>query len=191
MTSLTLLEVYDCLQCLWAALKPRERIPKALILKIYCFPSLFYKLFLFLWYCQSLLLQGIHKDIHSSCTFRCSALRQFFMPTMASADFSQFVVTTANVTACETSWDKFRTFRRLPAWYLCIKVTVSLLLLLACVSQRKPCKSLLGSLATTPLGTFTQSSGYTRHNKKSRITPCVFLLPLPWLCNILLQLHIA
>ena len=33
---------------------------------------------------------------------------------MASADFSQFVVTTANETACETSRDKSRTFPRLP-----------------------------------------------------------------------------
>ena len=33
---------------------------------------------------------------------------------MASADFSQFVVTTANGTVCETSRDKSRTFPRLP-----------------------------------------------------------------------------
>ena len=33
---------------------------------------------------------------------------------MASADFSQFVVTTANETVCETSRDKSRTFPRLP-----------------------------------------------------------------------------
>lgn len=48
--------------------------------------------------------------IHLSALLHCSALRLisiFFkrLPTMASADFSQFVVTTANETACETSRD--------------------------------------------------------------------------------------
>ena len=38
-----------------------------------------------------------------------------FHTTMASADFSQFVVTTANETACETSRDKPLAFPRLPA----------------------------------------------------------------------------
>ncbi|MGM9773222.1 MAG: hypothetical protein ACI3YU_11370 [Segatella copri] len=38
-----------------------------------------------------------------------------FNTTMASADFSQFVVTTANETACETSRDKSSVFPRLPA----------------------------------------------------------------------------
>ncbi|MDD5896257.1 MAG: hypothetical protein PUC79_08265 [Prevotellaceae bacterium] len=38
-----------------------------------------------------------------------------FIATMASADFSQFVVTTANETACETSRDKSSVFPRLPA----------------------------------------------------------------------------
>ncbi|ERJ83015.1 hypothetical protein HMPREF1987_01203 [Peptostreptococcaceae bacterium oral taxon 113 str. W5053] len=38
-----------------------------------------------------------------------------FFTTMASADFSQFVVTTANETVCETSRDKSSLFPRLPA----------------------------------------------------------------------------
>ena len=38
-----------------------------------------------------------------------------FFPTMASADFSQFVVTTADETACETSRDKSVFFPRLPS----------------------------------------------------------------------------
>ena len=38
-----------------------------------------------------------------------------FITTMASADFSQFVVTAANETACETSRDKSSVFPRLPA----------------------------------------------------------------------------
>lgn len=46
-------------------------------------------------------LSDIHRYIHSSARLHCSALR--LSPTMASADFSQFVVTTANETACETS----------------------------------------------------------------------------------------
>jgi hypothetical protein len=36
---------------------------------------------------------------------------------MASADFSQFVVTTADETACETSRDKPSVFPRLPAQF--------------------------------------------------------------------------
>ena len=52
-------------------------------------------------------------DIHSFDVLNRSALR--LSATMASADFSQFVVTTANETACETSRDKSRTFPRLPA----------------------------------------------------------------------------
>ena len=51
-------------------------------------------------------------DIHSFDVLNRSALR--LSATMASADFSQFVVTTANETACETSRDKSRTFPRLP-----------------------------------------------------------------------------
>lgn len=38
-------------------------------------------------------LSGLHRDIHLSARLGCSALR--LSPTMASADFSQFVVTTA------------------------------------------------------------------------------------------------
>jgi len=37
--------------------------------------------------------------------------------TTASADFLQFVVTTANGTACKTSRDKLLVFPRLPAWF--------------------------------------------------------------------------
>ena len=51
-------------------------------------------------------------DIHSFDVLNRSALH--LLVTMAFADFSQFVVTTANGTACETSRDKSRTFPRLP-----------------------------------------------------------------------------
>ncbi len=43
------------------------------------------------------------------------------------------------------------------------RATISLWLLLPCTSQRKACQSLLGSLATTPLGTSTQASEHARH----------------------------
>lgn len=46
-------------------------------------------------------LSDMHRYIHSSARLHCSALR--ISPTLASADFSWFVVTTANETACETS----------------------------------------------------------------------------------------
>ena len=49
---------------------------------------------------------------HSFDVLNRSALR--LSATIASADFSQFVVTTANETACETSRDKSRTFPRFP-----------------------------------------------------------------------------
>lgn len=39
------------------------------------------------------------------------------LPTMASADFSQFVVTTADLSACETSRDKPVFFPRLPSQF--------------------------------------------------------------------------
>ena len=52
------------------------------------------------------------RDIHSFDVLNRSALHPSV--TMASADFSQFVVTTANETACEISRDKSRTFPRLP-----------------------------------------------------------------------------
>ena len=52
-------------------------------------------------------------DIHSFDVLNRLALR--LSATMASADFSQFVVTTAIGAACETSRDKSRTFPRLPA----------------------------------------------------------------------------
>ena len=51
-------------------------------------------------------------DIHSFDVLNRLAL--YLSATMASADFSQFVVTTANGSACETSRDKSRTFPRLP-----------------------------------------------------------------------------
>ena len=51
-------------------------------------------------------------DIHSFDVLNRLAL--YLSATMASADFSQFVVTTADGTACETSRDKSRTFPRLP-----------------------------------------------------------------------------
>ena len=51
-------------------------------------------------------------DMHSFDVLNRSALH--LSATMASADFSQFVVTTANETACEISRDKSRTFPRLP-----------------------------------------------------------------------------
>jgi len=100
------------------------------------------------------------------------------MPTTASADFSQFVVTTANGTVCETSRDKpvslssstcliYAHGLRLPFWtslrfaslstvYALYQVsvrqaTISLSLLLACTSRCKPWESLSGSTATTPL----------------------------------------
>ena len=57
--------------------------------------------------------QTCYGDIHSFDVLNRLALR--LSATMASADFSQFVVTTANETACETSRDKSRTFPRLPA----------------------------------------------------------------------------
>ena len=50
--------------------------------------------------------------VHSFDVLNRLALR--LSATVASADFSQFVVTTANETACETSRDKSRTFPRLP-----------------------------------------------------------------------------
>ena len=56
--------------------------------------------------------QTCYRDIHSFDVLNRLALR--LPATMASADFSQFVVTTANETACETSRDKSRTFPRLP-----------------------------------------------------------------------------
>ena len=56
--------------------------------------------------------QTCYGDIHSFDVLDRLALR--LSATMASADFSQFVVTTANETACETSRDKSRTFPRLP-----------------------------------------------------------------------------
>ena len=46
------------------------------------------------------------------------------------------------------------------------QATISLSLLLACSSRFKPWESLSGSLATTPLGTFTQGLGHAHHTKK-------------------------
>ena len=96
---------------------------------------------------------------------------------MASADFSQFVVITANETACETSRDKpvslssstcliYACGLRLPFGFHCFvpacppqtpyyqvsvrQATISLSLLLAYISRCKPWESLWGSSATTP-----------------------------------------
>ena len=60
-------------------------------------------------YVSPFLLSGIPCGIHLITRLHCSALWQTHfrvMPTTASADFSQFVVTTANDAACETSRDK-------------------------------------------------------------------------------------
>ena len=57
--------------------------------------------------------QVFPQGIHLIARLQCSALR--LSPTMASADFSQFVVTAADGTACETSRDKSSVFPRLPA----------------------------------------------------------------------------
>ena len=103
------------------------------------------------------------------------------MLTTASADFSQFVVTTANETVCETSRDKPASLSsstcliyahglRLPFGLRCLwpayppctpwyqvsirQVTISLSLPPACTSRYKPWESLWGSSATTPLVDF-------------------------------------
>ena len=100
---------------------------------------------------------------------------------MASADFSQFVVTTANGAVCETSRDKPASLSsstcliyayglRLPFGLCCFspayppqtpyyqvsvrQATISLSLLLAYSSRSKPWESLWGSSATTPLVDF-------------------------------------
>ena len=96
---------------------------------------------------------------------------------MASADFSQFVVTTANDAVCETSRDKpaslssstcliyayglrllfgFHCFvpacpPQTPYYQVSVRqATISLSLLLAYTSRCKPWESLWGSSATTP-----------------------------------------
>ena len=119
-----------------------------------------------------------------------SALR--ITPTMASADFLQFVVTTAELSARPhgISPDSFpiypldlRTGVTVAFWTLMplailsgqpalYQVPVrramdSLLLLLACTSRCKPCKSLSDSSATTLLGTSTQEPGHARHTKET------------------------
>ena len=60
-------------------------------------------------------LSDIHRYIHSFARLHCSSLR--ISPTMASADFSQFVVTTADETTRETSRDKSVFFPRLPSQF--------------------------------------------------------------------------
>ncbi len=103
------------------------------------------------------------------------------MPTTAYADFSQFVVATANGAVCETSRDKpanlssstcliYACGLRLPLGLRCVlpayppqmpfyqisvrQATILLSLLLAYSSQSKPWESLWGSSATTPLVDF-------------------------------------
>ena len=119
--------------------------------------------------------------------------------TMASADFLQFVVTTAPA-ACKTSRDKSSVFPRLPSGfthtgYGCLlglrclrpscppcapsypvsvrRATISLLLLLAYTSRCKPCKSLWGSSATTPLADFhhrlTACPSYLKNRPAGRL----------------------
>ena len=100
---------------------------------------------------------------------------------MASADFSQFVVTTVDETVCETSRDKPASLSsstcliyayglRLPFGFHCFtpayppqtpyyqvsvrQATISLSLLPTYTSRCKPWESLWGSLATTPLVDF-------------------------------------
>ena len=123
-------------------------------------------------------LSGIPKGIHLIARLRCSALR--LAPTMASADFSQFVVTTAFVPPVRPHGISRQSFLvYLPDLRLWVTVafwtllsfaslsakdalyqvsvrqaTISLSLLLACTSQYKPWESLWGSSATTPLVDF-------------------------------------
>ena len=59
--------------------------------------------------------RGIQRAKHRKVTGRISAVRHPAVRFNFKADFSQFVVTTANETACETSRDKSRTFPRSPA----------------------------------------------------------------------------
>ena len=115
-----------------------------------------------------------------------------FLPTMASADFSQFVVTTADmpparphgISPCSflvcppdlrtwvtaTFW-ALLLFANLPAIYALYqvsirRVTISLSLPLACISQCKPWESLSSSSVATPMWTFTTEHGHARHTKK-------------------------
>ena len=142
------------------------------------------------------------------------------MPTTASADFSQFVFTTANETVCETSRGKspnlssftcpiYATGLRLPFGLCCFvpayppvtpwyrlpvrRATISLWLLLPCSSRCKACQSLSGSLATTPLGTSTQASGHARHTYRngSDIRPFLIIILLQRISSWLTGLHLA
>ena len=129
-------------------------------------------------YVLPFLLSGIPWGIHLITRLRCSALR--LAPTMASADFSQFVVTMTFVSPVRPHgisrqsflvylpdlrtwvtvafWTSLR-FASLPTKYALYQVsvrqaTISLFLLLACTSRCKPWESLWGSSATTPLVDF-------------------------------------
>ena len=122
---------------------------------------------------------------------------------MASADFSQFVVTTADETVCETSRDKpvglssstcliYAYGLRLPFGLHCFvsayppqtpyyqvsvrQVTILLSLLLAHTSRCKPWESLWGSSATTPLADFHRRlTACPSYTKKDRgAIPCLF-----------------
>ena len=120
--------------------------------------------------CGIHLITRLHVQPFGKARFRA-------MLTTASADFSQFVVTTANGTACETSRDKpvslssstcliYAYGLRLPFGFHCFmpacppqtpyyqvsvrQATISLSLLLAYTSRCKPWESLWGSSATTP-----------------------------------------
>ena len=117
------------------------------------------------------------------------------LPTMASADFSQFVVTTKyippvrshGISSCSflvyppdlRTWVT-ATFGALlllansPAIYALYQVsvrraTISLSFLLACTSRCKPWESLSSSSVATPMWTFTTEHGHARHTKKAAI----------------------
>ena len=127
-------------------------------------------------YVSPFLLSGIPWGIHLITRLHCSALR--LSPTMAFADFSQFVVTTDDDSVCEISRDKpaslsssacliYALWVTVAFWTSLLsaslsaidalyqvsvrQVTISLSLPLAYTSRCKPWESLWGSSATTPL----------------------------------------
>ena len=129
-------------------------------------------------YVSPFLLSGIPWGIHLITRLHCSALR--LAPTMASADFSQFVVTMTFVSPVRPhgiSRQSFlvylpdlRTWVTVAFWTSLLlaslsaidalyqvsvrQVTISLSLPLAYTSRCKPWESLWGSSATTPLVDF-------------------------------------
>ena len=141
-------------------------------------------------YVSPFLLSDIPWGIHLITRFRCSALR--ISPTMASADFSQFVVTTEfvppvrshGISPCSflvyppdlriwvtATFGASLPLANLPSIYALYQVsvrraTISLSLLLACISRCKPWESLSSSSVATPMWTFTTEHGHARHTKK-------------------------